>query len=107
MDSLKRLTAHETDSRLARHRHWSLVDGKLTRTLKFASFVEAFGFMSSVAVVAEKMNHHPEWFNVFDTVRIQLSTHEVGGLSESDFVLADHIDRIAGVTQSDSAGSSD
>jgi 4a-hydroxytetrahydrobiopterin dehydratase len=54
--------------------------------------------MASVALVAEKMNHHPEWFNVYATVRIELTTHEVGGLSDRDFELAAEIDRIARVT---------
>ena len=67
---------------------WELRDGKLHREFQFRNFVEAFGFMSRVALVAEKMNHHPEWFNVWNTVRIDLSTHDVGGLSSRDAELA-------------------
>ena len=67
---------------------WELLDGKLHREFQFRDFVEAFGFMSRVALVAEKMNHHPEWFNVWNTVRIDLSTHDVGGLSSRDVELA-------------------
>ena len=67
---------------------WSLEDGKLTKEFKFKTFVRAFGFMSQVAIVAEKLNHHPEWSNVYNRVRVQLTTHDVGGLSELDFKLA-------------------
>ncbi len=67
---------------------WELQDGKLHRQFKFKTFVEAWGFMSRVALLAEKMNHHPEWFNVWNTVRIDLSTHEVRGLSTYDVELA-------------------
>ena len=70
---------------------WELQDGKLHRQFKFKTFVEAWGIMSRVALLAEKMNHHPEWFNVWNTVRIDLSTHEVGGLSNSDVELAKKI----------------
>ena len=73
---------------------WQLVDGKLHREYKFRNFVEAWGFMSRVALVAEKMNHHPEWFNVWNMVRIDLSTHEVGGLSSRDVELAQEINAL-------------
>jgi len=74
---------------------WKLVRGKLNRTIKFSDFNEAFGFMSRVALAAEKMEHHPEWFNVYNTVTIDLTTHDVGGLSPYDFKLAARINRIA------------
>ena len=81
---------------LQAHDGWSLVGGKLERTLRFAGgFQGAFAFMSAVALAAEKMNHHPEWFNVYDTVRIQLTTHDAGGLSANDTALAEHIDVLA------------
>ncbi len=73
---------------------WQLRDGKLRREFKFKNFVEAWGFMSRVALLAEKMNHHPDWFNVWNTVRIALSTHEVGGLSNSDVELATKINAL-------------
>ena len=73
---------------------WQLRDGKLRREFKFKNFVEACGFMSRVALLAEKMNHHPDWFNVWNTVRIALSTHEVGGLSNSDVELATKINAL-------------
>jgi len=80
------------DQKLKEIPAWSLVDGKLHRELKFDDFVQAFGFMSKVAIVAEKMDHHPEWFNVYSTVKIDLNTHDVGGLSQLDFDLAQRID---------------
>jgi 4a-hydroxytetrahydrobiopterin dehydratase len=75
---------------------WSLVDGRdaMTKTFKFADFVTAWGFMSSVALVAEKMDHHPEWTNVFNRVEIILSTHDAGGLTERDAELARAMERI-------------
>lgn len=74
---------------------WQYCDGKLQRTLKFKDFTQAFGFMTSVALIAESMNHHPEWFNVYNTVDIALRTHDVDGISDKDFVLAQRIDETA------------
>ena len=71
---------------------WRLVDQKLEKEFRFANFVAAFAFMTQVALLAEKLDHHPEWFNVYGTVRIQLSTHEVGGISDLDFTLARSIE---------------
>ncbi|RAI03329.1 4a-hydroxytetrahydrobiopterin dehydratase [Acuticoccus sediminis] len=68
----------------------------ILRTLKFKTFNEAFGFMTQVALTAEKMNHHPEWSNVYNRVSIRLTTHDTGGLTEKDFALAREIDRAAG-----------
>ena len=67
----------------------------ITRQFAFANFVDAFGFMTRIALIAEKMDHHPEWFNVYRTVEITLSTHDAGGLTESDIALAREIDRLA------------
>lgn len=71
---------------------WQLVDQKLEKEFKFPNFVAAFAFMTRVALLAEKLDHHPEWFNVYGKVRIQLSTHEVGGISDLDFSLARSIE---------------
>ncbi len=95
MSRTTRLTQPEIDELLSQRRNWSIEDGKLTRVLKFKDFVETFAFMTQVALIAERMNHHPEWFNVYDTVRIQLTTHDVGGLSARDFELAERIDESA------------
>jgi 4a-hydroxytetrahydrobiopterin dehydratase len=73
---------------------WEFKDGKLSSTIHFPDFVSAFSFMTAVAIVAERMNHHPEWSNVYNTVVIHLSTHEVGGLSALDFELAREIESI-------------
>jgi 4a-hydroxytetrahydrobiopterin dehydratase len=66
---------------------WVLENDKLTKTYKFKDFVEAFGFMSRTASHAEEVNHHPEWFNVYNTVKVQLATHDVSGISYKDFDL--------------------
>ncbi|NBB97571.1 MAG: 4a-hydroxytetrahydrobiopterin dehydratase [Alphaproteobacteria bacterium] len=77
---------------------WTLVEGRdaLEKTYTFANFIDAFGWMSRAAIVAEKMDHHPEWFNVYKTVRVTLTTHDVGGLSELDVMLAQKMDKLAG-----------
>ena len=64
------------------------------RTFVFGDFVEAFGWMSRVALIAEKMNHHPDWSNVYRTVEVKLNTHDAGGVTELDFQLAAHMDRM-------------
>lgn len=76
---------------------WAMVDGRdaITRTFRFADFSEAWGFMARVALLAEKQDHHPEWFNVWNRVDITLSTHDAGGLSARDVALARAIDAIA------------
>ncbi len=82
---------------LARLAAWREAAGRdaITREFKFADFNEAFAFMTRVALIAEKMDHHPEWFNVYNRVEITLSTHDAGGLSERDIELAERIDRLA------------
>ena len=76
---------------------WQSVDGRdaITRTFNFKDFNEAFGFMARAALVAEKMDHHPEWFNVYNRVDVTLSTHDAGGLTELDVELAAAMDRLA------------
>ena len=71
---------------------WEVVEGKLHRELRFDDFVTAFGVMTSVAIVAEKMNHHPEWHNVYNRLTVDLSTHDAGGITDLDFELAARID---------------
>ncbi len=75
---------------------WSLVDGRdaIARSFQFRDFSEAWGFMSRVALLAESQNHHPEWSNVWNRVRIELSTHDAGGLTENDVTLAHAIDAL-------------
>ena len=83
---------------LAKLNGWSEVSGRdaITKKFTFKNFSEAFGFMSRVALAAEKMDHHPEWSNVYKTVEVTLSTHDAGGLTELDVRLAEAMDKIAG-----------
>ena len=67
---------------------WQLADGKLGRTFTFADFIEAFGFMAKAALVAQALDHHPDWRNVYNRVEVQLWTHDAGGLTDRDFELA-------------------
>lgn len=71
---------------------WVIANHKLTKTFKFKSFIRAFGWMSQIAIWAEKLNHHPEWFNVYNTVKVELTTHDAGGISELDFKMAKKMD---------------
>jgi 4a-hydroxytetrahydrobiopterin dehydratase len=74
---------------------WSPVNEKLHREFKFGNFVEAFGFMTSAAIESEKMDHHPEWFNVYSKVVVDLTTHSAGGITELDFELARKMNKLA------------
>jgi len=94
MGVTKKLSESEIKVSLGAVPGWTIEDGKLYREFLFPRFVEAFGFMASVATVCEKQDHHPEWFNVYNKVQISLTTHEAGGISECDFVLARSIDDI-------------
>ncbi len=95
-DGPTRLTADEAAEGAERLEGWSLVDDGLERTFRFADFATAFGFMAASAVVAERMNHHPEWSNVYNRVTIRLTTHDVGGLSAYDLELAERMSTLAG-----------
>ena len=94
--ALSRLETAEVTQRLTELAGWALQDGKLHREYRFADFVEAFGFMASAALIAERLNHHPEWFNVWSTVRIDLTTHDAGGITAKDFELAAAMEQLAG-----------
>ena len=75
-------------------RGWEMVEGRdaIVKTYKFENFIEAWGFMSRAAILAEKLNHHPEWFNVYNRVEVTLTTHDAGGLSALDVELANGMD---------------
>lgn len=73
---------------------WTLKEEKLHRELKFKNFVQAWGFMTQVAMLAEQMDHHPEWSNVYNRVEISLTTHEADGISQRDFDLAAKVDQV-------------
>lgn len=90
------LTEEQLQAALADLPGWEVKDGKLHRTFVFANFVEAWGFMTRAAIHAEKLNHHPEWFNVYKTVRVDLNTHDAGGLTELDVELAKRMNKLAG-----------
>jgi 4a-hydroxytetrahydrobiopterin dehydratase len=85
MPAAKKLTEAEVNERLGTHKNWALVNGKLHREFACKDFVTAFSKMTGVALVAESMNHHPEWFNVWNKVVIDLNTHRVQGISDLDF----------------------
>ena len=94
------LVASEIDAQLTKLNAattlpWQIEAGKLHKVFLFADFVAAFGFMSQVALLAERMNHHPEWSNVYRTVDVMLTTHDAGGLSSLDFELAAAMDNAA------------
>ena len=75
--------------------HWKLDGGKLHRQYEFADFIAAFGFMASAGLVAQGMDHHPEWFNVWNKVRIDLATHDAGGVTALDVKLAHSMEELA------------
>jgi 4a-hydroxytetrahydrobiopterin dehydratase len=94
----QKLSGEARKSALAKLKGWSEVGGRdaITKKFVFADFNEAFGFMTRAALVAEKLDHHPEWFNVYKTVEVTLSTHDAGGLTELDVTLAKAMDKLAG-----------
>jgi 4a-hydroxytetrahydrobiopterin dehydratase len=90
----QRFSDEEVQARLAEVEGWEMIDGKLHREFQFSSFLEAFGFMTQVAMLAERRNHHPDWTNVYDRVAIDLWTHDAGGLTALDFDLAQAVSRL-------------
>ena len=94
--AIRKATDEELQGALGELQSWSIVEGKLHREYSFRDFVEAFGFMTEAALIAERQNHHPEWFNVYKKVVVDLTTHEASGITERDFELARDMERIAG-----------
>ena len=94
---LEKLTGNARQAALAKLSGWSEVEGRdaISRKFTFKDFSEAFGFMARAAMMAEKLDHHPEWFNVYKTVEVTLSTHDAGGVTERDVELAAAMDQIA------------
>ncbi len=92
-----RLTENERHTMLVELSNWTLLPDReaIRRIYTFRNFNEAFGFMTRAALVAEKMNHHPEWSNVYKTVNVTLATHDADGLTELDLKLARSMDKIA------------
>jgi 4a-hydroxytetrahydrobiopterin dehydratase len=94
----QKLTGEARKAAIAKLAGWSEVAGRdaIAKKFVFKDFNEAFGFMARAALVAEKLDHHPEWFNVYKTVEVTLSTHDAGGLTEFDVKLAEAMNRLAG-----------
>jgi 4a-hydroxytetrahydrobiopterin dehydratase len=92
---LQKLSDQELKAGLEGLANWAVKDGKLHREYKFPDFSHAFGFMSASAVLIEKLNHHPEWFNVYSRVIVDLTTHDAGGITKKDLELAAVLERIA------------
>ena len=92
----KKLNDEAVQEQLSGLEGWILDEGKLFRAFKFANFVEAIGFMTRAAIEAEKMDHHPEWFNVYSKVNVHLTTHSAGGITQLDFTLAKIMNELAG-----------
>jgi len=85
---MMRLSDEQIKTELSGLSGWSVVNGKLHKDFVFDDFVEAFGFMTRAAIHIEKMNHHPEWFNVYNKLSVDLVTHDAGGITQNDIVLA-------------------
>jgi 4a-hydroxytetrahydrobiopterin dehydratase len=96
-EEYRKLSQNEIEQEVSKLDNWKVVNGKIHKTFEFNDFVQAFGFMTKVAMNAERMNHHPEWFNVYNRVRVDLVTHDVNGISNYDIELARIIDTIAKV----------
>jgi 4a-hydroxytetrahydrobiopterin dehydratase len=98
---VEKLTGNARASALARLAGWSEVKDRdaINRTFTFSDFNEAFGFMTRAALVAEKLDHHPEWFNVYDKVEVTLATHDAGGVTERDIALAEAMNRLAAASR--------
>lgn len=94
MPDLVRLSDSHLRNRIASLPGWELREGMLHRQLEFRTFTDAFSFMTLVAFTAERMNHHPEWSNVYNRVTIRLTTHDVGGVSENDLTMASEISEV-------------
>jgi 4a-hydroxytetrahydrobiopterin dehydratase len=94
----QKLTADARKAALAKLVGWTEVSGRdaIAKKFMFKDFNQAFGFMTRAALVAEKMDHHPEWFNVYKTVEVTLATHDAGGVTELDVKLAEAMDKFAG-----------
>lgn len=92
----KKLTEAEITAMLSKLKGWTVANGKLHREFACKDFVTAFGNMTRAALVAEKMDHHPEWFNVWNKVVVDLITHSVKGISDYDFKLAEKLNEIFG-----------
>jgi len=85
---LEQLSSETIQKELENLQGWSIVDGKLHKEFQFTDFNQAFGFMTRASMEIEKMNHHPEWFNVYNKITVDLMTHDAGGITQNDLDLA-------------------
>ena len=92
---MQKLSDVEITAALGQIAGWQVANGKLHREYKFPDFIHAFGFMATAAIAIEKMNHHPEWFNVYNRVTVDLTTHDAQGITSKDVELAKLLDGIA------------
>ena len=93
---MKVYNAAEAESQLNDMEGWTFNDNGIEKEFTFDDFIQAFGFMTQAAIYAEKANHHPEWFNVYNRVKVRLSTHDANGLTDKDFDLARKFDKVDG-----------
>jgi 4a-hydroxytetrahydrobiopterin dehydratase len=96
---MRKFSTSELKNALAGLPGWSIADGKLHKEYKFADFIHAFGFMATAALAIEKMDHHPEWFNVYNRVTVDLATHDAKGITSKDVDLAKLLDATAAKLQ--------
>jgi 4a-hydroxytetrahydrobiopterin dehydratase len=92
---ITKLTDEQIKKEITSLTGWSVMNDKIHKDFVFTDFVEAFGFMSKAAIHIEKMNHHPEWFNVYNKIRIYLTTHDAGGITQNDIDLARILNSLA------------
>ena len=91
-ESYKKLDSDEIELGLSKISNWKLDNDRIKKTFEFKNFGDAFAFMTRMAIEIERMNHHPEWFNVYNKINVELTTHDVGGISNFDFKLAKIMD---------------
>ena len=94
-EGYRRYSTSEVKGELRKLKTWKVVKGKLHKELEFRTFDDAMGFMIRASLEITKLNHHPEWFNVYNIVKIDLVTHDLGGISDYDFILAKKLDEVA------------
>ncbi|RNJ78795.1 MAG: 4a-hydroxytetrahydrobiopterin dehydratase [Nitrosopumilus sp. H8] len=92
---MERLSKEEIEDGLGGLDGWAMSDSKIKKVYEFGSFNEAFGFMTRAAMEIEKMNHHPEWLNVYNRITVELTTHDAGGITQNDLKLARILDSLA------------
>ena len=88
------LEQHQLDYFIEKNPSWIIDNKMIKREFKFDNFIDAFGFMSKVALLSEKMDHHPDWQNTYNKVKINLTTHDKGGITNNDIILAESIDKL-------------